>query len=245
MVLVPAGGFTMGTDEVDTEQTSERLGINKPWFLDERPARTVYLDAFFIDQYEAINTQYQKFIEATGHPTPPYWKDGKFTRGEEHFPVMVGWADAKAYCEWAGKRLPREAEWEKTARGTNGQKYPWGNEFDPTKANVGDSEPGLVKVGSYLSGRSPYGAYDMIGNVWEWTADWYQPYPGSPYQSPHFGEKYKVIRGNAQGGVGHFPNEMAGKVVAHNSRASFRFLLNPAIRLSDVGIRCVKEVLSH
>jgi formylglycine-generating enzyme required for sulfatase activity len=242
MVLVPEGEFIMGSDEADTEGISERLGINKPWFEDERPAQKVYLNAFFIDQYEATNARYKKFIDAVGHPTPPYWRGKEYPPDQGDHPVMVGWADAKAYCEWAGKRLPTEAEWEKAARGTDGRRYPWGNEFDPSKANVGETQPGQVNVGSYLAGKSPYGAYDMIGNVWEWTADWYQPYPGNQSQSPHFGEKYKVIRGNAQGGVGHFPKTLIEKVVAHQSRASYRFLLSPNIRLSDVGIRCVKDV---
>jgi formylglycine-generating enzyme required for sulfatase activity len=242
MVFVPAGEFIMGSDEADTEGISERLGINKPWFEDEHPARKISLDSFFIDQYEVTNAQYQRFIEAKGHSAPPYWRGKQHPPDQADHPVMVGWTDAQAYCQWAGKRLPTEAEWEKAARGTDGRKYPWGNEFDPARANVGEAQAQWVNVGSYPSGKSPYGAHDMIGNVWEWTADWYQPYPGSLHQSPHFGEQYKVIRGNAQGGVGHFPREIAAKVVAHQSRASYRFMLSPNIRLSDVGIRCVKDV---
>src|SRR3990172_2754402 len=171
MVLVPASEFIMGSDDVDAEQIAEQLGINKPWFEDEHPAHKVPLNAFFIDQYEVTHGQYQQFIEKTGYSAPLYWKGGKFPEGQGSFPVMVGWADAKAYCEWAGKRLPTEAEWEKAARGTDGRKYPWGNEFDPARANVGEAQPGPVRVGNYPTGKSPYGAYNMIGNVWEWTSD--------------------------------------------------------------------------
>jgi formylglycine-generating enzyme required for sulfatase activity len=231
----------MGSDDVDTEQIAEQLGINKPWFEDEHPVHRVSLNAFFIDQYEVTHVQYQRFIGATGRSAPPYWQEGKIPRGQGDLPVMVGWADAEAYCRWAGKRLPTEAEWEKAARGADGRKYPWGNEFDPARANVGEAQPGTVRVGNYPTGKSPYGAYNMIGNVWEWTSDWYQPYPGSDYRSEQFGERYKVIRGNAQGSVGHFPPDMVSKVLAHNSRASFRFFLSPAIRFSDVGIRCVQD----
>jgi iron(II)-dependent oxidoreductase len=141
---------------------------------DEKPAHTVPLEAFEMDMFEVTNADFAKF-----HPV-----------------VKVTWDDADAYCQWAGKRLPTEAEWEKAAKGEEGLLYPWGNEWDPAKANTKESGfRGTVAVGSFAEGASPYGVFDMAGNVWEWMADWYQSYPGSTYQSEYFGEKFKVTRG--------------------------------------------------
>jgi formylglycine-generating enzyme required for sulfatase activity len=189
MVHVPAGEFIMGND------------TGNP---DERPQRWVYLDAFEMDKYEVTNVQYRRFIQVTGREAPQIWpgryvqftdskisldwQDGTYPAGQATYPVvMVNRADAAAYCAWAGKRLPTEAEWEKAARGTNGRRYPWGNTWDTSKANTGETGIGHPQpVGSYLSGASPYGALDMVGNVWEWVADQYgrDYYSQAPDRNP-------------------------------------------------------------
>ena len=149
----------------------------------------------------------------------------------------VSWQDADAYCRWNGQRLPTEQEWEKAARGTDGRVYPWGNTWDVNKANMGGGhgrESGLAPVGSYPQGDSVYGVQDMAGNVMEWTADWYGPYPGSDYQSKDFGRKFKVVRGGSWGGMGHY-------AISYFYRTTYRFFLAPASRFPDLGFRCVGD----
>ena len=132
------------------------------------------------------NLSCSAFIDARGHRTPSYWNDSNWN--DPNQPVVgVTWEDANAYCSWAGKRLPTEAEWEKAARGTYGRKYPWGDLWDPSRANSGESKLGkTVAVGSYSGGVSPYGARDMTSNVWEWVADWYDAnyYQSAPSRNP-------------------------------------------------------------
>lgn len=182
-VNIPAGHFIMGTDTDN---------------VDERPQRTIYLDAFEIDRYEVTNVQYQRFLMATGRTAPLNWDNGQYPMGQADHPVVgVNWPDADAYCVWAGKRLPTEAEWEKACRGTDGRRYPWGDRWEPDYGNLGleyahlwpiryekiweilqassESTNGLgpTPVGSYPEGASPYGVLDMVGNAKEWVADWY------------------------------------------------------------------------
>jgi len=189
MVLIPAGPFLMGTND--------RLP-------DEGPQHTVDLPAFFIDIYEVTNLQYKKFIDETGRRSPAHFRNRSFPPGKADHPVTyVNWNDATAYCHWAGKRLPTDEEWEKAARGTDGRIFPWGDEFDVTKANTpvrwqaighqGDTTP----VGSFADGISPYGLYDMTGNVWEWTSSWYQAYPGNHTPSESYGKRYKTLKGGS------------------------------------------------
>lgn len=184
MILIPEGEFLMGSDD--------RL-------RDEKPAHIVYIDAFYIDKFEVTNEEYKAFIDSTGHPPPDNWKDGNYPEGKGKHPVVfVSWYDADAYCKWLGKRLPRETEWEKAARGTEGYIYPWGNKWDPKRSNnpfTGHED--TMPVGSYEEGKSPYGLYDMSGNVWEWVDDYYLPHPGSDYVSPEFGEKYRLLKGGS------------------------------------------------
>jgi serine/threonine-protein kinase len=167
LVYVPAGEFTMGDDNGES---------------DEKPAHTVYLDAFWIDQYEVTNKQYQACVGAgTCEPPsafnsathPSYYGNSEF----DNYPVLyVNWDKANRYCEvWAGGDLPTEAQWEKAARGTDERTYPWGENINCNKSNynikcIGDISP----VGNYESGKSPYGVYDMAGNVWEWVNDYYE-----------------------------------------------------------------------
>jgi len=219
MVEIPAGEFTMGNDAGDD---------------DEKPAHTVPLEAFEIDMFEVTNADFAKFVEETGYQTGAE-KAGEagwraYAEGKDNHPVVkVTWNDANAYCEWAGKRLPTEAEWEKAARGTDGRTYPWGNDWDPAKANTKESGfRGTVAVGSFAEGASSYGVFDMAGNVWEWTADWYQAYPDSAYQSEYFGEKFKVTRGG-----GWFQEEKL--VTTYNRSAT-----DPSAANDDLGFRCAR-----
>jgi len=195
--------------------------------MDESPKRKVYVDAFYIDRFEVTNAQYGKFkkgykydeeiIDETVHKEE--WM-------QDNSPVVnISWYEALEYCKWAGKRLPTEAEWEKASRGTDGRKYPWGEKHDMSFA-----EPdGIAKTAAWRDGKSPYGAYWMAGGPWEWTADWYQPYPGNNVESPAYGEKYKVIRGAYR--------------IADPSmqRCAHRYYLDPQMKQSGypIGFRCV------
>jgi formylglycine-generating enzyme required for sulfatase activity len=234
MVYIPGGAFMMGS-------TGQEGKVGFQIGVDEIPKHRVEVRPFYIDRYEVTNALYQKFIEATGQPTPVdhhdpmfySWLNGKPPAGQENHPVVyVSWYDADAYCQWAGKRLPTEEEWEKAARGTDGRAWPWGNTFDGAKCNIYESSPlWTTPVGSYPQGVSPYGVYDMCGNVAEWTASWYQPYPESKIQRASFGEHFKVARG----GGWPLPQEPW-------SRATNRNLAQPPdYSHRSLGFRCAKD----
>lgn len=158
----------------------------------------------------------------------------------------ISWFQARDYCAWRGKRLPTEAEWEKAARGEQGAEFPWGGLWDAGKLNAGllhadkeDSPPGVMPVGSFALGRSPYGVYDMAGNVMEWVQDWYAAYPGNAYAAPAYGQTHKVVRGGGWGGGGHY-------AITHFYRGAYRFFLPPTTTYSDLGMRCAKDAtISH
>ncbi|MEK9142142.1 MAG: SUMF1/EgtB/PvdO family nonheme iron enzyme, partial [Nitrospirota bacterium] len=222
MTLVPAGEFTMGSNQGED---------------DERPARQVYLDTFSMDKFEVTVGMYATFLKATGIDAPPDWQVMNQPAHQKRPVVKVDWSDANTYCRWAGKRLPTEAEWEKAARGTDGRLYPWGNDPpDRLRANYGKEEwndhQALVPVGTLHDGQSPYGIYDMVGNVWEWTSDWYDKnaYKNSQTRNPKgaaSGES-KVLRG------GSWLND------PRNLRSANRYVNKPTNRNFLIGFRCAK-----
>jgi rhamnose transport system permease protein len=219
MVEVPAGPFIMGSDSADP---------------DESPPHEVNLPTFYIDKFEATNNDFEMFATATGYQTEAEkagkknWRD--YALGKTNHPVVkVSWNDAMAFCKWMGKRLPTEEEWEKAARGTDERTYPWGNDFDTSRANVKlTGLRGTASVGSF-SGASPYGAEDMAGNVGEWTASPYLGYPGSTYKDPYYSEKLKVTRG-----AGWFDE-------AKQARCSDRNATDPIAANDDLGFRCAAD----
>lgn len=245
MVHIPPGEFIMGTDKVDSEGLTYEAGIIKPLYVDERPEHKVHLDGYYIDKFEVTNIQYKKFVDKTGHKAPPIWNGNMYPQGTENHPVVtVSWQDAADYCKWAGKRLPTEAEWEKAARGTDSREYSWGNEFSFDKANLTEASHLVgnpLPVGSFKEDKSPYGVFDMVGNVHEWTSTPYGPYPGNNYDSPDFKRGYTVIRGNSWAGVGHYPEEFYPKICAAFSRVSHRYYARPNMILNDTGFRCAKS----
>lgn len=187
MVLVPAGEFTMGSN------TNQAAAV---------PAHTVYLGDYYIDQYEVTNELYLACVEAGGCPTG----GSSRLRNPTYVghPVMdVTWYEAQNYCEWRGASLPTEAQWEKAARGTDERTFPWGNEPVTCElARYGDCGWFTVPVGQHPLGVSPYGAFDMAGNAWEWTHDWYEQdyYSVSPLENPTGPERetgWKSTRGGA------------------------------------------------
>jgi len=181
MVMVPGGPFLMGIDKEvikDTKKMSKiaqlRYAVSREAFHDEGPAHNVIVDAYYLDQYEVSNQHYSDFMKATDHPAPAYWDDHR--RNKPQQPVSgINWNDAGSFCSWANKRLPTEAEWEKAAKGPESFKYPWGNDLDVKKANFGRKDEITANVDEYEEGKSPYGVYNMAGNVFEWVSDWYDP----------------------------------------------------------------------
>lgn len=166
-VSVPAGIFIMGTDNTRTNEENQ-------------PAHEVHTAAFLMDKYPVTNAQYARFVADASYRPPLSWNKGKITKGQEMHPVtMVSWYNARDYCAWAGKRLPTEAEWEKAARGTDGRRWPWGENMDSSRLNTYYSVGHTTDVTAYPQGASPYGAMDMSGNVFEWVFDEFSPYPGS------------------------------------------------------------------
>ncbi len=232
MILIPAGPFTMGSND----------GLPN-----ERPEHSVTLDAYYIDQYEVTLTLYRKFLESGKHESPPTWDDEAATTVGDRPAIGMKWADAAAYCQWAGKRLPTEAEWEKAARGTDSRRYPWGH-MQPfvdianynrgvwvseaiTLVGVTSGLEGMsVRHGLKEGGKSPYGLSHMAGNASEWVADWYdrEYYQKSPDKNPtgpSEGEK-RVLRG---GSWADLPAAL---------RVTARFSAEPDYEDRTIGFRC-------
>jgi iron(II)-dependent oxidoreductase len=200
MVLVPAGSFLMGSDPRKDRAAGPQ----------EQPQHEVYLDLFRIDRFEVSNVEYLRFVLGTGADWPKFWRENPFPEKAALHPVInVSWYEADAFCRWAGKRLPTEAEWEKAARGVDGRIFPWGNEpAGWIKSNIahpgskrGFKYPPLANINRYDKGVSPYGVYQMAGNVSEWVSDWFDPeyyrhgHDKNP-QGPTAGE-LKVFRGGS------------------------------------------------
>lgn len=222
MVLIPAGKFSMGKDS--------------PHEVNFKPSHLVKLDSFYMDQYEVSNADYLKFCNATNHPFPEFWGMKEFKSGPEfpNFPVVgVSSFDAAKYAQWAGKRLPTEAEWEYAARsGLADKNFPYGDQIDSTQANFGKKFKGLNEIGK--SKPNSYGLFDMAGNAWEWVNDYYSEtyYAQSPEENPKgpLSGRFRVIRG----GSWH-----SGAMCV---QVYFRNALSPSWVDFAVGFRCVKDI---
>ena len=246
MRLIPAGEFEMGTAESEIDQLVRDFNNPRSWFEDEVPRYTVYLDDFYIDVYEVTNALYKKFMDGTGHSAPRFWNDAKYNQTDS--PVVgVTWYDAMAYAQWAGKRLPTEAEWEKAARGRLvGKRYPWGDEIDSTKANYDFNVGSTAPVGEYPP--NGYGLYDMAGNVWEWCMDEYDSgfYAKSSRNNPVAGGLISFVSNT-------FTNVNNGRVlrggswynVDYNVRVADRYVSYPSDSYNNYfifGFRCAGSV---
>lgn len=176
-IRIPAGEFIMGTDRgLANEQ--------------DKPQHTRFVEAFEMRKYPVTNAEYARFVAAMGHRPPLHWDGGRMRPGALLTPVtMVSWYDAAAYCDWAGARLPAEAEWEKAARGEDGRRWPWGERMEVDNLNTYYSVGSVTDVTRYPAGASPYGVFDMAGNVSEWTADEFKPYEGSSAPAELFAAK--------------------------------------------------------
>lgn len=216
MALIKSGSFMMGTDDPNAR-------------LEWRPAHAVTVPDFAMDLNEVTNEEYFRFVKQTGHSAPSHWKDGNFPKGEAKLPVYnVSWFDARDYAAWADKRLPTEAEWEYAARGTDNREYPWGNDWYDELSNSGeDNRQRPVAVGSFPRGASPFGIFDMAGNVAEWVADDFNLYPGSTAK-PLPG--YKVYRGGSY----RFPK--------HELVTTTRWSEVATEKVPYIGFRCAKDV---
>lgn len=236
MVLIPEGSFPMGVPHGDRDGGR-----------DEYPRHDVFVNNFYIDKFELTNGRYLEFVKAANHRVPQnpknatrnLWQGDTITESLTDRPVVnVDWADANAYCQWAGKRLPTEAEWEKAAKGTADRRFPWGN-VEPTNKHLNFNqqwigEKTLMPVGSYELGKSPFGVYDMAGNVWEWVNDWYDAkyYEKSPAKNPTGPESgtKRVLRGSG------WQNETP------TVRIFTRVDSDPTIRNESTGFRCAMDV---
>lgn len=245
MVHIPAGSFVFGTDKVDETGDLLAVGVPKALYEDEHPRQKPFLKGFYIDRYEVTHRRYKAYVDAVGAVPPEYWENGTYPEGEANRPVVwVTWYDASNFCDWAGKRLPTEKEWERAARGETGREYPWGDAFAATRANLSENSRSKLKlkdVGSFPEGATPAGVHDLVGNVWEWTASDYQGYKGNDKQLPRFGEGQKVLRGQSAANIGHFPGAFYEKVLKEFARAGYRQFAPPESMGPDVGFRCVSD----
>jgi formylglycine-generating enzyme len=217
-VFIPAGSFIMGDDE-------------------NSPRREIFVDAFYMDKYEVTVGRYAGFLKATGNvKIPEEWDTVDLQNGAELPVVGVDWQDADSYCRWAGRRLPTEAEWERAARGNDERKYPWGNDA-PSTEHAKFARPyknsvykdGVARVGTYSKGVSPFGIYELSGNVWEWVSDWYAESFHPDYaRNPKGPDKgtHKVMRGGGW-------YDQSDRITTTK-----RIYADPVQRDDEVGFRC-------
>lgn len=222
MNYIPAGSFPMGSrDEAGPSN--------------ERPWHPVHLAAFFIDPFPVTNLHYLEFVRQSAHGPPPHWSGDTFPTGLDNHPVTnVSWQDAQVYASWSGARLPTEAEWEKAARGTDALTYPWGDRFvEGEQCNSGNMVGTTTPVDEFPAGRSPYGVWDMAGNVYEWCSDYYDEayYQNSPATNPQGPEdgRERVLRG------GSFQQTRAALHCSHRSGTV------ETCGREDIGFRCVMD----
>ncbi|MDQ6993009.1 MAG: formylglycine-generating enzyme family protein [Mariprofundus sp.] len=167
MVTIPAGVFTMGSDDARTND-------------ENKPAHLVRMPSYKMDKYLVTQAAYALFVAANHYRPPLNWKDGVVSAEMTMNPVtMISWYNARDYCSWVGKRLPSESEWEKAARGTDARRWPWGSAMNPDNLNTYYKMRHTTAVNHYPQGASPYGLMDMAGNVQQWVADEFTPYPGT------------------------------------------------------------------
>ena len=228
MASIPAGEFTMGR----TKMTSDDKTKMRPQILlDDTPARKVYVSAFQLDKLEVTNRKYAGFVQAARHRAPYHWVGGKYAAAADDVAVYnVSWDDAKAYCQWGGKRLPSEAEWERAARGGRElQDYPLGDKIDAKQARF-NVQSGAGPVGKFPP--NDFGVFDMAGNVAEWTADWFAEdyYRRGENRDPKGPAEglYKVIRGGAWSDP---PKRLT---------VFFRNWVRPNQRTPNIGVRCAQ-----
>ncbi len=221
MVLVPGGEFIMGSNERWDDEASEYIES---------------VEKFYIDAYEVTNAEYEKFTYDTKREVPYHWSNGKIPKNKKNHPVIyVNWYDAEGYCKWEGKRLPTEQEWEKAARGESGNIYPWGNTWAIDKSNHPyKGSTGTEPVGSYPNGTSPYGLYDMSGNVWEWVDSFYLPHPGNNINRGEYGKDKRVLKGGSWFDCLSYGCGLSAPTFN-------RSFFTPEVRNNSFGFRCAKS----
>jgi len=221
MAFIPGGKFIMGS--------------NERWD-DEAPEYIESVDKFYIDLYEVTNADYKKFTHDTKRESPYHWPNGEIPDNKKNYPVIyVNWFDAEQYCKWKGKRLPTEQEWEKAARGESGNIYPWGNSWATDKSNHPyKGSIGTEPVGSYPNGKSPYGLYDMSGNVWEWVDSFYLPHPGNNINRGEYGKDKRVLKGGSW-------FDCLSYGCGLSSPTFNRSFFTPEVKNNSFGFRCAKS----
>ncbi len=231
MVLIPEGEFTMGrTFSTEDDETGMRPLVLR----DDRPAHTIALHAFWMDATEVTQAAYAEFVAAEGHRSPYHWPEGVMPDEVARHPIYnVDWDDARSFCEWKGKRLPTEAEWERAARGgLEGARYPWGDEKpDSTRARY-STQAGPGPVAEHAA--NGFGLHDMAGGVTEWCQDWFERtyYANSPPENPRGPQDgmYRIVRGGAWSDG---PNRIT---------VFFRNWVRPNQRTPNLGFRCVQDI---